>query len=418
MRNKGGTAIVPHARKTSSLRISGVVFALAALVLGACGSSKSSKSASSNTTAASNKSPYELAVDTDLSGPFSAPAGIPLSEGFQAYIESINAKGGVNGHKINVTLYDDRSDVQTAVANYQKIVDSKAIGLVGVTASAVWAVLGPKAEGDGLLQTGIGGDQFVLTPYKWVFKIQMLGGDIGRNQVKFASKLATDKNIATPTVSIIAYDSPGNRQWVDAVTKEVQSKNWKLAETQYVPTSTTDFSGVAAKVAAAKSDFVLTVVLEAQLPGFVTAMRGHGVKAPIINGVTNISDKVLTSIADSDLYLARDVASVADTSNPGVQEMMQVAKSTGHEKGIEGPAYIQAYVHAKVVVEALKACGDNCTRATFRDKLETAKSNSNGLTGPPGYVPDKHVMLNQPTIVHLDTSVGHAVPVKGFEFPS
>src|SRR5262249_30915101 len=146
------------------------------------------------------------------------------------------------------------------------VVDSKALAVIGVTASAVWAALGPKAEPDKLVQTGIGGDQFVLTPYPWIFKIQMIGQDIAKEQVDFAkSKVgATGKAVA------IGYDSPGVRQWEQGITAALKDAGWQQGESQFVTTSTTDFSVVASKIAAENVNAVFSNVLEAQMPNFVS----------------------------------------------------------------------------------------------------------------------------------------------------
>ena len=74
-----------------------------ALVVSACGSSKSATGSGSSTTAgsgAASGTPYQVGFDSSLSGPYAAN-GVGQRGGFTAYINYINNHGGVNGHPIH-----------------------------------------------------------------------------------------------------------------------------------------------------------------------------------------------------------------------------------------------------------------------------------------------------------------------------
>ncbi|HEX3540962.1 MAG TPA: ABC transporter substrate-binding protein [Acidimicrobiales bacterium] len=61
-----------------------------------------------------------LGVLTPLSGP-AALIGSPLTNGQKAYFDSLNANGGINGWKVNLTVQDTKYDPQTQVQEYNQL---------------------------------------------------------------------------------------------------------------------------------------------------------------------------------------------------------------------------------------------------------------------------------------------------------
>ena len=58
-------------------------------------------------------------IHCDLTGP-AAEGGKPQGDGFMAYADYINGKGGIRGRKINLTINDFTFKVDVAVANVKK----------------------------------------------------------------------------------------------------------------------------------------------------------------------------------------------------------------------------------------------------------------------------------------------------------
>ncbi len=48
-------------------------------------------------------------------------AGLML-EGRKIYVEELNARGGLLGHKVELKYYDDKSDKRTAIELYEKLI--------------------------------------------------------------------------------------------------------------------------------------------------------------------------------------------------------------------------------------------------------------------------------------------------------
>src|SRR5258707_9772456 len=74
--------------------------------------------------------PYTLAISTALSGP-QEEAGQEALQGVQLYLNSVNRAGGVNGHPLNLLVFNDRADPTTAVQVAHQVVASPALLMLG-----------------------------------------------------------------------------------------------------------------------------------------------------------------------------------------------------------------------------------------------------------------------------------------------
>jgi len=75
-------------------------------------------------TATGAKSPVVVASVGTLSGPVGAIL-LPMVQGTQVWVKSANARGGVNGHPVNLIVYDDRGDPATHGSQVKEAVEQK-----------------------------------------------------------------------------------------------------------------------------------------------------------------------------------------------------------------------------------------------------------------------------------------------------
>jgi len=84
---------------------------------------------------------HKLGYITDLSGPL-AGSYTPTWQGFELYIKSLNAKGGVGGGKVTLVLDDDGLRADRAVANAKKQTERDAVlGIFGLSLSSTQAAV-------------------------------------------------------------------------------------------------------------------------------------------------------------------------------------------------------------------------------------------------------------------------------------
>lgn len=119
------------------MRINRIVTGLVAvgLLAGACGgtpaASPTASAAASSAAAATAapKPPIKLGALLPLTGP-SAATGQDMKDGYELAVEQINAAGGVNGAKVQVIYEDDKNDPATAVASWEKLVNSDKVEIM------------------------------------------------------------------------------------------------------------------------------------------------------------------------------------------------------------------------------------------------------------------------------------------------
>jgi branched-chain amino acid transport system substrate-binding protein len=128
------------ARRNALLRASALSIAVAALAA-ACSSSNSGTTSSSTTSAASSGSAV-AASGSDLVigtiGNFSGPSAEPEHlAGLQAWVDSVNASGGIKGRQLKLIVEDDQGDATTSQADIRQLVQ----------VDHVLAIVSPEASG-------------------------------------------------------------------------------------------------------------------------------------------------------------------------------------------------------------------------------------------------------------------------------
>ncbi len=133
------------ARRTALWRVSALSVAVAALAT-ACSSSNSSSAGSSTSSSASSSSSSSgsavAASGSDLVvgtiGNFSGPSAQPEHlAGLQAWVDSVNASGGIKGRQIKLIVEDDQGDATKSQADIRQLVQ----------VDHVLAIVSPEAGG-------------------------------------------------------------------------------------------------------------------------------------------------------------------------------------------------------------------------------------------------------------------------------
>ncbi len=98
--------------------------------------------------------------------------GDPEKKTLEMYVEKINAKGGVIGHKLELILYDDQGNPKKTVPFVKRLIsdDKVDILLAGSTTGSTMAAI-PFVEAAGIPYISFGGAGVIINPVKkWVFK--------------------------------------------------------------------------------------------------------------------------------------------------------------------------------------------------------------------------------------------------------
>ena len=116
----------PH--RTRFLSIPAVA-AVAAMALAACSSSGSGGSSSTTGSGNTGSGPITIGASLSTTGDFSAD-GQAFQRGYQLWASEVNSKGGLLGHKVNLTFLNDGSDATTVATNYTKLIAQEKVNFV------------------------------------------------------------------------------------------------------------------------------------------------------------------------------------------------------------------------------------------------------------------------------------------------
>ena len=121
---------------------------------------------------ATRPSPIHIAFANSLSGAVANQGAESLAVA-QLYVDEINRAGGVDGHKIVLDPFDDRSSAEGASANVQTIADGPALAVLGHLLSpfSIAAASGYKAARIPALTSQSVADELTIGN-PWYFRLQ------------------------------------------------------------------------------------------------------------------------------------------------------------------------------------------------------------------------------------------------------
>jgi branched-chain amino acid transport system substrate-binding protein len=111
--------------------------------------------------------PIRLGALVPLTGAGGA-YGVPMAKVAKAVVDDVNAGGGINGRKIELTVEDDQTSPEAAVRAARKLIDiDKVVAIMGTWSSAVTTAVAPLCwESKTFLTTTSGADSITLLPHQ------------------------------------------------------------------------------------------------------------------------------------------------------------------------------------------------------------------------------------------------------------
>jgi branched-chain amino acid transport system substrate-binding protein len=115
----------------------------------------------------------KIGVSLGLTGKYSEMSDMQM-KGFRLWESDVNKRGGLLGKKVQIIIYDDKSDPRTAKSLYEHLILNDKVDLVfGPYSSEITEAVLPITEKHGypLLATGASADRLWQMGYKYIFGI-------------------------------------------------------------------------------------------------------------------------------------------------------------------------------------------------------------------------------------------------------
>jgi branched-chain amino acid transport system substrate-binding protein len=349
------------------------------VVVSACSSSASPSTGSGggSNSSGSTGNEYVIGAELPLSGSV-AVLGQDFTAGMNAYVDAINAAGGVNGHKIKVVELDDANTPTQGVEAVNRLLNQyKVTILAGGTNSDVavaYAPLAAKAKTAALLNVPT--RQLVEPPLNpYLFGV---GGSVTEDEAPLDMIFAKQVlgSVSKPKVAILYHVSASAQNWANEIKSAVTQLGWDIVTTQSYQPGATDLSAQAAAIASAKPTIVLASP-DAAIGLFLKAVLSDGYSGPIVSTESGGIPSELTSTKYPNFYVGSELAFTNDSAAGVKQYVARVNAVHGDLGGLTTP---WGYLQALVATAAFKACGWPCAPSKISSILANMSSiESDGL---------------------------------------
>jgi len=144
-----------------------ILLLVLSLTVSGCGTDKGTPAGG-----VSGKEPYRIGAVIDISGN-SSSLGIPERDTLLMMVEKINAGGGIQGHPLELTIVDNKSDETEAVLAAKNLIKGGVLAIIGGSSSGTSMSMLKTVQSEEIPMISMAAGSSIVTPVaerKWVFK--------------------------------------------------------------------------------------------------------------------------------------------------------------------------------------------------------------------------------------------------------
>jgi ABC-type branched-subunit amino acid transport system substrate-binding protein len=306
--------------------------------------------------------------------------------------QDVNARGGINGRKVDIRQDDDGYVPQRALQGVKKLVEVENIfGLVGTSGSAMLQAMLPyinEQQIPTINAMAVAAAHFT-PPNKTVFVV----GPTYCQEVSTAMKsMVTSRKLQKEKFAIVYQDDEFGSDVRCGYQKAVKELGLNSVSDISFKRGTKDFSAEMLSLKQAGATFLLSggVVAEHSMLMKEAAKNQMPLTILAVHSAHLTPVQALAGAAGDGYFVADYVPPLTDLSVPGMAKFMGLAQkylSSDELKSLNRYS-ITAYVGALLMEDAIKRCGKALTRACVVDKLEATKNfSTDGLASPISFAP-------------------------------
>ena len=323
-------------------------------------------------------------VMMDLSGPASRSQGI-WTNGFQAYVRTLNEKGGVHGRRINVLAEDSRFNPAQDKINYEKLsTQTPVLAISGMGSSSSQVSLAPTIRGG---KIPIVGTYTHTKPLSEPVSPLVYGGFCTYPEMAKAGVgyLADKLKVTNPKVMVVSIESAGGVEYAQFIADAVK-KYGGTSSLVTMKITAADVTPQVLEIIKQKPDFITIYGVGNTAILTMKAMHQYGLKIPAF-GISYLMSPQIYAAIGPEAGAQYNVISCftpggADQSSGNV-EMMAAADKYNHSAMKEDINYVAGWVAGQMAAQALQLAGPQPTRAKLVEAMSKGFTvNTNGLAAP------------------------------------
>jgi branched-chain amino acid transport system substrate-binding protein len=312
----------------------------------------------------------EVGTSVALSGKY-ARTGQEQLQGFQMWVEEVNARGGLLGQKVHLVHYDDESKPETGAKLYEKLItDDKVDLLIGPYSSDVTMAASTVAEKHNfpMVSSGASASEIWERGYKNTFGLYTLA------ETYMDEIIALGKAKGLKKIALIYENTAFPRAVASGVKAKAKKFGMQIVFEEEYGKASTDFSSMIIKIKAKKPDIVIGGSYLPDSVAFMRQAKENRLYAKIF------AFAVGPGLPDFGTNLGLDAEGVMGNTQweptlklPGAKEFSEKYKIRhGHEPGYHAGG---GYGAGQVLEAAVKKAG-----STDKDKLREALATLDTVT--------------------------------------
>jgi ABC-type branched-subunit amino acid transport system substrate-binding protein len=335
----------------------------------------------------------KIGILTDFSGPGKHP-GTEIYQATKVWVEDVNARGGINGRKLELFYGDHGWNPSKGLAEAKRLVSQHDIFMfINTCGSAVNQAVIPYQQKEGIPSVGpMAVSRLIFDPpKKYVFYTLT---DTNRIFQVLANYIVKDLKVKNPKVGIIYQDDAWGKDGLRGLQIAAKKLGFKIAAQESYKRGSVDFSSQVLNCKKAGAKFVFHAGFSGAMAGIMQEAAKIKYK-PVFLGETGCMTFTMMKLAGD---LAKDQLFGYPCAVDGVKckgmDMLR-AKADKFRPAIDSkfkpgdvldPNYIIGYVSGLVTEQALKNAGRDLTREKFVAEAEALKNfDTGGIFGPITY---------------------------------
>jgi len=295
--------------------------------------------------------------------------GEDIRDGALAYFKKVNDQGGIFGRKIELATLDDANDTKRAAANTQKLIEELPVfALYGYASATLSGPALPLVEKFKVPFVGPFTGAAPMRKFnKYVYNIRASYADELEKIVDHYSLFGIKR------FAIVHYDDPIGNANFDVVVRALKQRGLApVSVAAFKDRVHPDIAGGVSAVLKGNPDVVIFTTLYKTTADFIRAARRAGSTAQMISNSFPGASPLATELGKDGVGVAisQVVPPVTKDSVPVVAEYQEAADKLLGKKDYSFTS-LEAYIGAKVIVEAIRRAGARITRESFMQALDS-----------------------------------------------
>lgn len=308
-----------------------------------------------------------IGVSLPLSGPNSA-AGKEGQTVMQAYIDSVNKAGGIQGKRIVLRMLDDEFNPQKAADNARQLANEKVVALFNCWGTSSCSAMLPVANEYSVpLIAGIAGSGPIRTqPGRFVFNVRPT------TDAEIAH-MVEQMVVGGQTRIAVVYQKDAFGQSALAAAQEVMARaGIKPVGEIALAADASDVPAVLEALKKAASNSIVLLASPRATVALITQARRSGLAVPIYNLAAQANQRVVTDLGEytGNVIFTTVVPSPGRVALPVVNEYRKLYAGVN---GSDEFSYLgmEVFINTKILVEGLRHAGRDQSREGLVAALET-----------------------------------------------